>query len=270
MKKVLIVFDGSHFSEGVFDFVIKQNASNPLLLTCVFLSSIDYSTMLGYPIVAEGYLRTINDDVAAISKNADRVRILCEKNGIEYRLHDDVGGDALMLLQKETRFADLLIISGELFYRGMNDKQPVAYMQHILHKAECPVLVLPEKYEYPTNIILGYDGSHASVYAIKQFIYLFPEWCKCNAYLIYANEKDNDIPDKDYITELAARHFPNLILHKLDMDASKYFDTWITDIKSPILVTGAFARSGISELMRKSFVSEVIRDHKVPVFVAHR
>ena len=38
MKKVVIAFDGNHFSEGAFEFVRRLNELQPILLTGVFLS----------------------------------------------------------------------------------------------------------------------------------------------------------------------------------------------------------------------------------------
>ena len=36
------------------------------------------------------------------------------------------------------------------------------------------------------------------------------------------------------------------------------------------LVCGAFSRSLVSQIFRQSFVEDVLRDHKIPVFISHR
>jgi hypothetical protein len=46
MKKVIIAFDGKHFSEGAFEFVRRLNDKQALLVTGVFLPGIDYSELL--------------------------------------------------------------------------------------------------------------------------------------------------------------------------------------------------------------------------------
>ena len=105
---------------------------------------------------------------------------------------------------------------------------------------------------------------------MKQFAYLFPEFSDNETLLVYAKEEDEmDFPDETYIEELAGRHFANLTLMKLHVDPKKYFNAWIEDRKAAILVTGAFGRSGISEVFKRSFITEVIRDHQLPVFIAH-
>jgi hypothetical protein len=132
--------------------------------------------------------------------------------------------------------------------------------------------VVPEKFEFPVRTILAYDGSASSVYAIKQFAYLFPEMATNEAVLIYANEKltESALPEESNIEELAARHFTDLTLVRLEADPKKYFASWLLENKNAILVSGAFGRSGVSRLFRKSFVTDAIRDHRLPVFIAHR
>lgn len=74
-----------------------------------------------------------------------------------------------------------------------------------------PVLIVPQKFYYPENIILAYDGSESSLYAIKQFAYIFPEFCNTNITVVFAaKENDRAMPDELLIHEFAARHFNDL------------------------------------------------------------
>ena len=144
-------------------------------------------------------------------------------------------------------------------------------MEDGLHGVESPVLVIPEKFDYPMTNILSYDGNKSSVYAIKQFAYLFPEMSGNPTLLVYANKKtDSEIPEEVNIEELTARHFPDLTVTKIDSSSGKYFGAWISKKKSAILISGSFGRSLFSRIFRKSFISDVIRDHKLPVFIAHK
>ena len=79
-----------------------------------------------------------------------------------------------------------------------------------------------------------------------------------------------DFPEQSNIEELAARHFSQLTFTKLEFDARKYFSSCMMERKSCILVSGAFERSAFSEAIKQSFVSEVIGEHQLPVFMAHR
>jgi len=270
MKKLLLIFNGNTFSESTFDFISKQYPLKSALLTAVFMSPVDYSIVWGYPLPLGGYADTESENADTIAENIACFETLCRENEIEYKVHKEEEGSIADIIKKETRFADLLIISGSLFYNDADSEEPGYYMRHTLHEAECPVIILPDHYECPVSNILAYDGSADSVYAIKQFAYLFPEWCNRKTYLVYANAKNKDIPDRELIEELARRHFPYLSMDKLEFDPDKYFNTWVTDKENAIIVTGAYERSYLSELVKKSFIAETIEDHRFPIFIAHQ
>ena len=210
------------------------------------------------------------EESEAVQRNIERFERLCQKNNIVYRVHRDFFDFALPELKKETRFSDLAILSSESFYKNLGTGIPNEYLKEVLHSAECPVLVVPEKFNFPESNILAFDGSESSAYAIKQFAYLFPELSKNKTLLVYAAEEEKELPQKIYIKELAGRHFPDLTLFALDINPKKYFASWIRDKKSAILVCGAYGRSSLSQLFKTSFVSDVIGDHQLPVFIAHR
>ena len=274
MKKILLAFDGTHFSKGAFEFARRMNERSPILVTGVFLPQVDYANVWSYAGGTAGnlFIPLLEDEEAvAVQKNIARFESLCQKNNIDYRVHKNFSDFALPGLQKETRYADLLIVGSESFYENLGINQPNEILKDALHASECPVLVVPEKFQFPESNVLTFDGSDDSVYAIKQFTYLFPELCSKTTLLVYAKEEsEKELPDELYIEELAARHFPDLTLMKLQLDPKQYFNTWVTDRKAAILVSGAFSRSVFSQMFKKSFVTDVIRDHKLPVFIAHR
>ena len=48
MKKILLVFDGTHFSEGSFRMANLLNEMETSLVTGIFLQPIDYRDIVGY------------------------------------------------------------------------------------------------------------------------------------------------------------------------------------------------------------------------------
>lgn len=273
MKKILLAFDGNHFSEGAFEFARRVNEMERVLVTGVFLPQVDYSSLWSYSGGAGGplFIPLVEDaDAEAVQKNIDHFEKLCRKNNIEYRVHKDFFDFAIPELKKETRFADLVILGSESFYSNIGTAEPNEYLKDALSAAECPVLVIPEKFEFPQNNILAYDGGSSSVYAIKQFSYLFPFFRNNPTLLVGVQPGEEGLPDEQNIEELASRHFPDLTLQALDISRKKYFATWISDRKDAILVSGSFGRSLFSQLFKKSFVSDVIKEHKLPVFISHK
>lgn len=285
MKKIVIPFDGTHFSDGAFTFAEKLSEREAVLLAGLFLPEIMYPGPYGFTGVGALDIPALiplleTDTPALINKNIKRFKDLCVRRGIEHRVHKAVDDFALPQLKKESRFADLFIIGSQLFYNYSvvgDTEQVVAdtdneeYLSSLLHHAECPVLLVPESYEFPTQVILAYDGSESSVYAIKQFAYLFPELCDIRTLLVYAGRGDaRAMPDVAYVEELASRHFKDLTLTTIEADPDVYFETWLLDQKAPLLVTGAYDRSSLSLLFKESFAGKIIADRKMPVFIAHK
>lgn len=273
MKKIILAFDGTRFSEGAFEFARRLNELQPVFLTGVFLPQAALASLWNYaegaglafiPLVESG-------DEGIVQKNADHFERLCNANGISCRVHKDFYDLALPELKNESRYADLLILGGEVFYKNMGTGSPNDYLRDALHDVACPVLLVPETVDFPESIILAYDGSEEAVYAIKQFAYLFPELTNKQTLLVYANNHpDEDIPDKMQMEELATRHFSDLTLLKLNIDPKKDFSTWVLEKKSAMLVSGSYGRSGLSQLFKNSFIKDIIAGHQLPVFIAHK
>jgi len=273
MKKILLAFDGINFSEGAFEFVRKLNELQPVLLTGVFLPQAQLANLWSYASAAAGPFIPLveSSETNVIQQNIARFEKLCQYNNIDYRVHKDFFDFALPELKKESRYADLLVLGSEVFYENMGANEPNDFLKDVLHDVACPVLLVPEKFDFPESIILAYDGSERAVYAIKQFAYLFPELTDRRTMLVYVKEDAReDFPDKIPMEELATRHFSDLVFYKLGINPAKYFSGWIAEKKSALLVCGAYGRPGLSTFFKKSFVNDVIADHRLPVFIAHK
>lgn len=273
MKKIILAFDGTHFSEGAFEFARRLNEMQPILLTGVFLPQSLLANLWNYADAAGRDVVSLieSNEADLVQQSISRFESLCRRNGIEYRVHKDFYDLAIPELQKESIYADLMILGSEVFYERSGETSPGIYLKDSLRNIKCPVLLVPEEFDFPESIILAYDGSDDAVFAIKQFAYLFPELTGRPTVLVYASkDASDDFPDKIQMEELVARHFSNLTLQKLDINPKKYFGVWMLDKKSAMLVCGSFGRSSLSQLFKKSFVTEVIADHRLPVFIAHQ
>jgi hypothetical protein len=272
MKKVIIPFDGGNFSKGAFSFACNINKRDPILLTGIFLPVVNYTPLFFFPsaFAPPLYLAAkegVDKDISV--NNIKEFKRLCDENNIKYKVHEDMYESALPQLTKETRFADLMIIGSEIFYTNISGG-PLEYLLHALHNTECPVMIVPEKLNFPSNIILAYDGSESSVYAIKQFVNLFPGLCSLKTMLVYAGDENHNIPDEHLIEELAASHFEDLTINKIPEKDKNHFNEWLAEQANPLLVSGSFSRSDISQLFNRSFIIKTIKEHRTPVFIAHR
>lgn len=274
MKKILVVFDGEHFAASALDFVLELNHTEPVLLTGVFMPSVDYAEMLSRyyygAIMAPVLLQEYDEDPAAIRKNIGMFEEFCQTHHIRYVVHKGGTQRLVQELKGESRYADLMVLSSALFYENLGESTQSEYLHDTMHKSECPVLLLPEKYRRPTNVVLAYDGSASAMHAIRQFVYLLPGFTDLETLVVYANKEGEELPFRDLVREYAPQHFSKLGYVTFDLDPRKYFNAWIGNKGVPLLVSGSYGRSVLSELFHRNFLSEVIRDHRVPVFVAHR
>ncbi len=276
MKKIIIALDGEHFPKGAFEFAKYVNNQKEILLAGVFLSPVDYSKLMAYSSGMEGIaimpeLLTKNDDDEVVNKNIHLFEDACITEDIQYRVHKDLDMMALSSLVEETRFADVLLVSSELFFKNVESNQPNYYLEELLKKAECPVMLIPEKFEEPGQILLSYDGGQSSIFAIKQFAYLFPELVNKKSMLVTVTEDDKEeLPEYVMMNELVASHYPALELQNLKMDSKKHFVDWLAEQPNSFIVMGAFSRSMFSELFKKSFAKDIIREIKMPLFISHK
>jgi hypothetical protein len=276
MKKIIIALDDNHFPKGAFEFAKYLNNKSEILLAGVFLTPVDYSKLMAYAggidsmaIMPEWLIK--NDDEEIINKNIQFFEDACIADGMHYRVHKDIDMMALSSLVEETRFADVLLVSSELFYKNVGSAQPNYYLEEVLKKAECPVMLIPENFKEPAQILLSYDGDESSMFAIKQFAYLFPELLhKETTLLSISDDEKEELPGYSMVAELLARHYPNLQMQNLVMANKNLFVDWLSEQNNSFIVMGAFSKSMFSALFRKSFAKNIIQNIKMPLFISHK
>jgi nucleotide-binding universal stress UspA family protein len=271
MKKILFVCDGKNFSNEAFHFVTSLYEKEPFLLTGAFFHSINYGLVIPNTFAADAgpYLAYTEEENEAFLEGIKDFKDLCEKNNIEYRIHEESDSWRVTDVAKESRFADLMVLSSSLYFSNVSDSEAKSVLRTTLHNSECPIIVIPEKAEPVNEIVFAYDGKKDSVYAIKQFTYLFPDYCKLETTIVYFNEDpDKEIPEFHNIQEYAARHFPLLNFEHLNY-SKKSFSFWLKQHKNAMLVAGAYSRSGLSMAFNKSFAEDIINSHSIAVFISH-
>ena len=273
MKRILFVCAGDAFPKGAFAFLQSLQQQEPVSVTGLFFCPMDYEAMAAVsqvPIPGP-YLRLKEKDKNKLDENKALFARECEKHYIKHQIHSNEEEWYKDILAKESRFSDLMLLSGELFYANLDTDQPNSLLQEALHVAECPVMIVPEDYVPFRHVAVAYDGTKESLYAIKQFCYLLPQYTDLPTEFIYAkNENSKEIPDIDLLKSYSRLHFSSMNFSKLQFKAANYFATWIGEKQQVLMVCGSFGRSSFSYVTKRSFAEEVIHDHKMPVFIAHR
>ncbi len=283
MKKILVAFDGSLYSESALNYAIgisKTEKGN--IITGIFIEDLDYAYMFsnfgidptGYELSGEygGYVDELKQSQEEIIQQSREAFInRCEKSKVNYTTHYDEGVTALELVHEST-FADLLIIGYQTYFSNTDAEGNQKVLKDILRDAKCPVLVVPETKKPIENIIFTYNGQDDSVYAIKHFTYLLkPNFENVNYQLLHVQEsKGKVVINEDLIREYLHQHYPEINYQLLEGKPEKTIQEFTDSYPNALLVLGSFGKNALSRLLASSIGKEFLNQKSTPVFIAHR
>lgn len=277
MKKILVAFDGLNYSPSLTEYAIELGRETDSLVVGVFLYDLRYTNLIftyAYEIpatLAYSVDKIERDDEKKIRTHINAFNAACEKAGINSKVHLD-SGVPLMELLKESAFADMILIDATTSFFDFGEESPSAFLKDLLAESKCPVMIVPAKAEEIKNVIISYDGTESSVYAMKMFSYLFPEWNKKNTTIVSVNKgSSNHLPESRNVKDLALRHFKNLNFEILNGDVSDVLPKFLKKNKTnTVVVMGAYGRNALSRLIHSSMSNKVIKELKMPVFITHQ
>lgn len=281
MEKILLLADAHNFKAETLDFACYMANLGKSTLVGVF---VEQSALAKAPSVktigGTAYVEEITVATADQQENDDLVKkgIATFKGGCIKRetvatVHHDKG-DPLETIVTESRYADLLIVDPAFSFSD-DGKVPSAFVMNILHKAECPVLIAPEYYEQTDEIVLAYDGSSSSVFAIKQFYYQLPKLADKRMVVLHINkEQGATLQTKEelqHFKEWLDMHFPKVSFLELTGNARDILFEYFLSGDNPnrMLVTGAFGRNYLSTFFKPGTAELVLKAVDLPIFVAH-
>ncbi|MBI1344267.1 MAG: universal stress protein [Terrimonas sp.] len=277
MNKIIAAFDGLKFSESTSKYAIELARQNNTHLVGVFLDDMTYTSYKIYELlktegVAEDKLKILDDkDQQTRKKAALHFDNSCRKAGIEHSIHHD-RHIALRELMHESIYADLLVIDAKETFTHYNQKLPTRFVREVLGNVQCPVFLAPPRHRPIDKIILLYDGEPNSVYAVKMFCYLLPTLTALPAEVISVKEmsKDLHLPDNELMKEFMKRHFPQAKYTVLKGIAEEEIVNRIKEQKgNALIVLGAYRRSEVSRWFRASMADRLMKEVKMPLFIAH-
>ncbi len=280
MNKIIIAFDGKHYSEGAVKAALHINSQQPSLLVGVFINGLtNYGQLVMQAPETPDLMAFIEEDQGkSIAEHKEKFKTACIEHNASFRMHEDKPLFIIEEMIRESRFADLLIIGGEMFYRNPKhkDEHAIHMLRNAIEKSECPVFVVPENFNPPQSVVLSYDGSASSAYAIRQFSYLLTSYTNLPVTLLYAdNDPDDDVdllPEKDLVEELIGRHFDNLTVTALQGDFKAELHNYLQTQTNTIVVLGSFSddRGFFDKLFQRSTANPLLENMTTPLFIAHK
>lgn len=278
MKKIIAALDGLKFSESTRDYAIELARQNKAHLTGIFLDDFTYTSYKIYDLVREEggiigsarkkWAKKDQKTRAAAAANFERA---CRNAGVEYTIRHD-RSIAIRELLHESIYADLLVVDCSETLTHHTEKQPTGFIRDLLSHVQCPVLVVPSRFKRFEKAALLYDGTPASVFAIKMFSYALPaseEW-PAEVISVKSTDQSSHVPDNRLMKELMKRHFPGADYTVLKGLAETEIINYLKKKKEEVcVVLGAYRRGMVSRWFRASMADALMKELKLPLFIAH-
>ncbi|MDP4261271.1 MAG: universal stress protein [Bacteroidota bacterium] len=278
MEKILLAIDGMNLDIPALDFACYLGKLTNSKVTGVFLENLVTEER---PILksAQGvkYIDWALDENSeeylvkkkTIEQNITLFKDACETRSTGYALHRDRGVPAREII-RESRFADVLVIDAATSFNKRYEGSPTEFVKDILKDAECPVIIAPESFDSIDEIVFAYNGSQSSVFAVKQFTYLFPRLNNKKVTIIQVNEKGewND-EDKYNFKEWLKDHYTSINFEVLKGDTDSEMLAYLLKRKNVFVVMGAYGRSAVSKFFKHSRADVLIKTISQPIFISH-
>jgi hypothetical protein len=278
MKKIIAVIDGLKYSESTTDYAVHFAKQTGAHLVGVFLDDFTYHSYKIYELVSdqggiseETVARLDKKDETIREGSTERFNKACQDAGINYAIHHD-RNIAIQELLHESIFADLLIIENKETLTHYEERLPTRFVRNLLSEVQCPVLVVPKKYNPVEKAVLLYDGEPGSVYAIRTFSYIFSGVKDINIEVLSVKSirETLHVPDNRLMKEFMKRHFPNAKYTVLNGDAEVEIVKHLKgNVENLLVVLGAYNRGMVSRWFKLSMADILMEETNKPLFIAH-
>ncbi|MBN9385598.1 MAG: universal stress protein [Chitinophagaceae bacterium] len=278
MEKILLALDAQHINTQTVDFACYLARLTNSRLTGIFLEDLLSEGAIRFEIAQEMALpeRVVDARETPMGArneitetNIKSFRQSCDCRGIHAHVHRDRGIPVDEVIE-ESRFADLLVVDVDTSFAQKRDGTPHKFVKDVLQEAECPVVLAPYSFHSIDEIIFAYNGSASSVFAIKQFTYLFPEWRQKKVTIVEVKEKDdNAIGHQRKMKEWLEAHYPNVELKVLAGDPSDQLFGYLIEKKNAMVVMGAYGRNMLSSFFKRSHAHLIVKTVNLPIFITH-
>jgi nucleotide-binding universal stress UspA family protein len=278
MKKILLAIDGRNINMPALDFACYLGRLTNSRVTGVFLENLVADEKPVLKTIYGGRYLDWEVDVNSpeyvekeqtVEKNIEFFKDACERRSVIGTIHRDRGVPAREMIH-ESRYADILIIDGATSFNKRYEGSPTEFVREILQDAECPVIIAPEHFDGLDEIILTYNGSRSSVFAIKQLTYLLPQLSDKKATIIQVNKNGEwSGIDKHNFREWLQFHYNTIEFEILKGDTDEQLFRQLLRRKNALIVMGAYGRNSLSRFFKHSQADLLIKSVTQPIFISH-
>ena len=278
MQKILLAQDAHQLKMNAIDFACYLARLTRSRLTGVFLEDVladrpDLAVSIAYgvPLSVAPITGEVQEQLSAITEENIRLfREACVCREVVSRIHRDRGIPVGEMVS-ESRFADLIVVDPETSFKQRAGSLPPPFVTDMLVDAECPVVLSPNSFEQIDQIVFAYNGTASSLFAIKQFSYLFPEYGETKLQVVNVRQADDQSIEESFkIKEWLNEHYANVEFHLLKGNPSDELFGHLLDRKNAFVVMGAYGRGLLSRFLRPSHARLIMRTLNLPIFIAHQ
>jgi nucleotide-binding universal stress UspA family protein len=278
MKKIIAAIDGLKYSQATTDYAIQFANNSYSHLVGVFLDDVTHHSYKIYELIhSEGGVseqkmeKFEQHDLELRKEAAEKFEISCRNAAINHSVHHD-RNIAIRELLHECIYADMLVINSKETLTAYEENQPTRFIRDLLVNLECPVLVVPDQFKPVDKIVFLYDGEPSSVYAIKMFSYMFPNWNQVPMEVVSVKSSNDSmhVPDGRLMKEFMKRHYPEATYTVLkglaDIEIVNYLKN---KSQHELIVLGAYRRGMVSRWFSPSMADVLMQEINAPLFIAH-
>lgn len=276
MKNFIAVFDGYKMSASTLAYAIHLSKASDAMLTGVFLDAFFYHN---YNLKSVLKQQSDSSEVIEALQEKDRkqrdLAVLefqkaCSAAGVRYAVHRD---ESLPVqeLRYESMFADLIIINEHETFSRSAESSAYEFIDTLLAQTHCPVLVVPDVFSPPQQLVFLYDGNPSSIFSIKLFGYLFGGLSDLPVTVLTVNEGDTEelyLPENLQIRSLIDRLFSNVSYQVLKGNAREQILSGVGKESGKLVLLGAYRLNAVTGLFTDGIADRLLEIRDMPVFIS--
>lgn len=271
-------FDGLRFSNSTLNYALFFSEFSGYPLTGLFLEDISYK---GYPV--EKILATEAKPEKLIEEMEEKDRkkredavnkfqSLASKRGVDYstvKSHNI----AIQEIRHQSMFSDLIIIDKKESFTRQKQDIPTRFIKDVISTIHSPVVIVPQTYRPIDKTVFLYDGSPASIHALKMYGSHFRDF-DFPLELIYVDNqksgKKNSLPANKEIRKYLKMNFSNIQYTLLHGNAEEEISGYLkNNMENELVVLGAYKRSELSRWFKSSMADILMKETNAPLFIAN-
>lgn len=271
MEKILVAIDATKVNCKLLDFatylarLTHSKINGVFLENCVEVTAPVMKSVFALPYVETVVAEITPEQRSLHEKSIQQFHEACEKRSTGSKVFHNHN---LTDLIRESRYADVLVVDAEMQFNGKHEGTPGSVIKKILAQAECPVIIPPFHFDGIDEILFAYDGSFSSVFAMKQFTYLFPEFADKKLTVVEITDQ-KEVTEKQRLGDLISMHYSQIGYETIEGDVTGTLLARLLGKKNTFVIMGAFGQTMLSGFFRHSSAEMVIKTIDLPVFIAH-